>query len=154
MANTPLAGSLAKASNWSDVFATDVDGWDTYTPTWLQGATNITKTVSRGHYMKIGRTVHLEVGLVATGAGTANNRITVSLPFTGVAGFTPVDSFIFVDAATAIYNGIVVPHSASAVRFFSGQNPGTDLGLTGGGFTAAIAAGDTLSFSMTYEAAS
>lgn len=154
MANTPLVGSLASAAQWSAVFPTDVDAYDTYTPTWLQGATNITKTVAKAAYMKVGRRVDLEVSLTATGVGVANNRLTISLPFTAAAGSPLIGTFFYNDVGTALFNGITLVQSTTQVRFFSAVTPGTDFGLTGGGFAVAVGVGDSMQFQLTYEAAS
>lgn len=50
-----------------------------YTPDWTQGVA-ITKTVNWARYTQFGKMVSGSIKMTATGAGTANTKITVSLP--------------------------------------------------------------------------
>ena len=131
-------------------FPVDTGAWTSYTPTWLQGATNITKTVNYAKYMKVGRMVVASVQMTATGAGTASNQLTVSLPFTRAAGANVMGSFWFNDTGVGGGAGTVVPTSNTTVAFLIGGFPTGTLGTFG--FTAAIASGDYLLFVVTYEA--
>ena len=51
----------------------------TYTPVWTQ-STTITNTVNTARYTQFGKLVIAEIVLTATTAGTANNKVTISLP--------------------------------------------------------------------------
>lgn len=53
--------------------------WTAYTPTVTQSAT-ITKSVTYGFYMRVGRTIHGVFFLTASSAGTAGNNVQVGLP--------------------------------------------------------------------------
>lgn len=60
-----------------------IDGWQNWTPQVDQGAnTNISKTIVYARYKIIGDTFHAQCFLSMTGAGVANNKISISLPFT------------------------------------------------------------------------
>lgn len=150
--SVPKAGALAKASNWTDVFALDTDAWTTYTPTWTQSAT-ITKTISAARYMREGRKITVKVQLIATGAGTANNPVLVGLPVAASLSAGAVGAFYFLDSGTAQYGGTAYLDSASVLRFYQGGSSTAQFGQTGGGFTTAIAAGDQIDFTVVYESA-
>jgi hypothetical protein len=80
-------------------------GWTSYTPTLAQGAsTNISKTVNKCSYLKIGCLLYLNMYLDVTGAGTAGSDITISVP-SGVT-MSPINQFyligqgLYYDAST------------------------------------------------------
>lgn len=149
----PLAGQKVKAADLAAIFPVNTDAWTSYTPTWTQSAT-ITKTVARAAYMKIGRLVVVNGILVATSAGVANNPIIVTLPFAPV-GSGPVGSSFLNDTGTAFYSGnVYITGTGSNVQFMNGGSSTAFWGQTGGGFTAAIASGDVLYWTATYEATS
>lgn len=126
--------------------------WTDYVPTWAQSAT-ITKTITTARYTQVGRTVTVNVRMVATSAGVANNVISVSLPVApSASNLGSMGSFFFEDFGTSFYSGSVL-WSGSSVIFSNGGASASQMGLTGGGFTAAIASSDNLSFTVTYEAA-
>lgn len=149
----PLAGALAKASDWSTVFPTNTDAWTTYVPTWTQGGTTITKTTNFAKYMKVGRKVTVIFSLTATGAGTANNPLAITLPVTGTGDVHAAGDFWFNDAGTAFFSGIIRKSASTSVNFYQGGSSTAAMGQTGGGFTAAIAATDSIEGIITYESA-
>jgi len=126
--------------------------WTSYTPTLTQSAA-VTKTVTYAKYEKIGRMVSVTVSLSVTGTGTANNAITVTLPFTA-ASAVYVGSGYMLDSGVLFYPMIVWPGSTTAVSFLDAtQGTGAvSMGQTGAVFSAALAAGDLVAFSLTYEA--
>jgi hypothetical protein len=134
-------------------------GWQSYTPGIDQGATtNIAKTVVYAKFSQFGKTMHLRVNLSLTAAGTANSAVTVFLP-TPAASFVGNDvigqGFIH-DASSGTPNipCVVILASAGAVYFIdSTQATNVVLGQTGSAFAAALASGDTVTFSATFEIA-
>lgn len=148
----PLAGAPILATDLATIFATNTDGWTSYTPTWTQSAT-ISKTVVRAAYMKIGRLVVVNVSLLATSAGTANNAMVVSLPVTASGAHQPIGAAFFNDNGTALYTGSAYGASTTTVQFLNGGSASAFWGQTGGGFTAAIASGDNIAFTAIYESA-
>lgn len=126
--------------------------WSTYTPTLTQSGT-VTKTVTYAAYCQIGKQVTCTVRLDATGAGTGSNLITVSLPVTAAyaASILPAGIFYFYDSsATTYYVGMAGLASTTTV---AGQRDGVAGRMGGTSPTAAIASGDQIGFSITYEAA-
>lgn len=160
----PVAGQVAAttdtyslwfrgASAWVQVgpLATT---WATWTPTLTQSGT-VTATVTYGRYMRVGRTIIAQCDLAATGAGTGNNKITVSLPVTAAAaGSRVVGSGHVYDTSGAVnYSQNAVLDSTTTAAIHS-TGAGQLLGVTGSAFNGALAAGDAITFSLTYEAAS
>lgn len=128
--------------------------WTAYTPVLTQSGV-VTKTVDAARYMQIGKLVFAQVRLTATGAGTANNRVTVSLPVTALAAVLNIGSGELYDlSATTAYTGVVGMETTTTVSLVIG--PATNAapaGVTGSPFSAALAAGDIILLSMFYEAA-
>lgn len=136
--------------------AADVPGdWTLYTPTLTQSAT-VTKTVTYAKYMKIGRKVTVIVALAVTGAGTAANDVAIGLPVTGVfPDFLMLGvGEVFDTSAGGLYKGFVeIQGGGTTVKLLTAH--ATTLGALGGTtFTAALASGDVVRFSATYESVS
>jgi len=130
------------------------DAWVAWTPTVTQsGAVTVTNTRSR--YMKVGRLVVVMADLSVTGAGTATNGIIIGgLPFAAAySSFQVVGTCnVFDTSAASDYSGIVRFNGTNnTVAFRSTANPAGGLGASG--FTAALAAGDALTFTAAYESA-
>lgn len=143
----PLAGGIIRASD-------AVTAWTAYTPTLTQSAT-VTKTVSVARYTRIGNLVTVGISLTVTGAGTASNGVVVGLPLTALAGTCFGAGYIFDTSASLFYAGIAYPTSTTTFGLLigSGTGVGNVAGAPSGGFTAALAAGDLISFNLSYEAA-
>ena len=80
--------------------------WTSYTPTLAQGvSTNIAKTVNAARYLKIGNTLFVNIYVSATGTGTANSAITLSIPsgFTMTSQVYLIGQGQFVDASVSGY---------------------------------------------------
>lgn len=151
--SVPKAGALVKASDWSTVFPLDTDAWPTYVPVWTQGATTITYTANVARYIRVGRWVHVSVSLVATGAGSASDNVGVTLPITGTGDVHCAGDFWFNDNGTAFYAGAARKVGSGSLLFYT-NNTTAAFGETGSIFSAAVAVGDNLEFSIDYEAAS
>lgn len=150
-AGTVLTAAALDAA-FAAPFPTGIDGWTAFIPTLVQGAT-VSKTVSHASYMKIGRLVHATYALNCTSSGTAANVVQLGLPVPALsAAFAGVGSCMIFDASASVFwHGHGIIDTATTVKFAS-YNAGNYLG--GGGFVAALAAGDIISASLTYQSAS
>ena len=130
--------------------------WTTWTPT-LQQAGVVTATVTHAVYGRWGRLIIATYRLTVTGAGTANNAVQVILPVTAARAQGSLGVGTIFDASVGlIYTGSAVLTSTTAQQF-EGHGGGVSvnsLGATGSYFTAALAAGDVVTATITYEAAS
>ena len=130
-----------------------------YTPDWTQSAT-ITKTVNWARYTQFGKMVMGSIKMTATGAGTANNRMIVSLPVSASADNFMIGSAIFIDDSTApdeAYRMFAVYESSTTMSFIvtygaGGVDATLRFGNTGaGGIT--VASNDVFNINFQYEAA-
>lgn len=128
--------------------------WTSFTPSLTQSGA-VTKTVTYAKYIQFGKTVHAQVYLSVTGSGTGANPVVVGLPVTAAHGSVVRaygSGIIFDSSATSYYAGIPVPLSTSTVALIPANGAiGNYLGSAD--FTAALASGDQVSYSVTYEAA-
>lgn len=151
MANTPLAGAPVLAGDLAAIFPTDVDAWDTYSPTITQSV-NVTYTSEYCSFMKIGRLLVVQMSLSITGTGTAANAVAVTFP-TGVGspvGYRIVGHGAIYDAsASTWYPGPAYYASATTFNIGASSGNGGALGLTA--FTAALASGDKVSAVLTMQ---
>lgn len=129
--------------------------WTSYTPTLTQSGA-VTKTVTYAKYIQMGKTVIVTVMLDVTGTGTAANNVVVTLPVTaalGASGFPVVGvGQIFDTSASAKYKALAVLGSTTTALLTPTNTTGNDA-LGSAQFTAALASGDTVYLSLTYEAA-
>jgi hypothetical protein len=132
-------------------------GWTSYTPTLTQSGA-VTKTVTYAKYEKVGRMVSVNVRLDVTGTGTANNGITITVPFTAATGGLWTGAGVIYDfSASTIYPCIATLFTTGTFALSdatAGHTVNVYQGQTGSAFSAALAASDAISFGMTYEAAS
>lgn len=129
----------------------------TFTPTFRQSVTITTSSQTRpANYQQVNKMIFCHVQALATGAGTANNRIEFDLPVTAAANAERVigGGFIYDDSATDVIRVAVVRVSTTRVSFLTNLSTSltTYLGQTGGP-TLTIAANDRFSLFMRYEAA-
>jgi hypothetical protein len=154
---------VAQKTAWTGAALTESDintylmgeggAWTSYTPTLTQSAA-VTKTVTRGVYARYGRTIHFIVSLAVTGSGTSSNMVTVSLPVTAAAaGFFVGVGQLYDATGPTVYRGFAYLQSTTTVAIDPSNS--TAAGLLGANvFTAALASGDAVLVSGTYEAAS
>lgn len=130
--------------------------WTAWTPT-LQQAGVVSATVTHAVYARWGRLIIVNFRLSVTGTGAATNAVQVSLPVTSARATSIIGTGVVYDASVGLsYTGNVALTSTTALQF-EGQGQGVSpstLGATGSAFTAALATGDVISASLTYEAAS
>jgi len=131
--------------------------FSTYTPTLFQNGT-VTTSQANGRYFQIGKIVYGSVFIVASGTGSAGNRVKVSHPVAPAnqSVFMPIGNGMFYDGSSAnVYPDQVVIEDATYFNFTITDaiagNGAQYVGVTG--FTAAIASGDQLGFSFCYEVA-
>lgn len=144
--------TVYSGSAWSTVGPVH-GAWTTYAPTLTQSG-SVTHTATYAKYMRVGRTIIGQVYLSVTGTGTASNVVTVSLPVTAGAPTSGVvigAGSITDSSASAYYNGAAFLASSTTVAIFHGAG-GVASGLGVNGFSAALASGDVVTVSFTYEA--
>lgn len=147
-----IAGVSTSASRDDHIHPTDSTIWTAYTPTLTQSAT-VTKTVTYARYNRVGRMITVEVVMAVTGTGTAANAVVIGLPVTAATASTlPIGAgYIFDTSASDTIIGAAYLATTTTVQLLSARATGQILG-TGSGFAAALAAGDGVAFSVTYEA--
>jgi hypothetical protein len=137
----------------------DAVAWTTWTPTLTQSATP-TKTVTYAKWTQLAKQVTFMMYLDVTGNGTAANAIVVGLPTAGAVGggaFLPTfgNASLF-DVSAGQWFGITCRFASTTT--FNIQS-GTDtngralIGATGAAFAGALASGDIIMASGSYEAA-
>lgn len=129
--------------------------WTAYTPTLTQTGA-VTKTVTYARYQRVGRLIVAQFALSCTGAGTGGIAVIMGLPV-AAAAVIPAGQTIGAgkigDASTGLaYRGLAELLTATTFGFIptSGTN-NNYLGTVE--FTAALASGDGISATVTYEAA-
>lgn len=140
-------------SGWTDVLAANIG---------FTQSGSVSKTVTYAAWRRAGRMIRWQ-GLVAcTGAGTAGNAVTVSVPVGGnirTAAATqsrPIGTFIIYDASVGggtSYCGLAIPATASTIQAIDTSIGVTNVMGIAGGFTVALASGDQVSWNVEYEAA-
>jgi hypothetical protein len=153
-ANDILTAADLNAAISTGIVSTGLGAWTSYTPTVTQSGA-VTKTVTVGSYIKIGRLVIFSLDLAITGTGTASNNVIVSLPVTAAAANQIVGSgIIFDSSASTVYAGVAHLNSTSSFGLWSASTDGSPsqfLGLRV--FTAALASGDAIRVSGMYQSA-
>ena len=145
------AGQILTAATLNEPFPLGDDAWATYIPTLTQPGAVTNNPV--GRYQRVGRLIVVNTWIGATGAGTAANAVTVGLPVAASSALVltnqAIGSGVLFDASAGIfYAGILVLASATTARLYMGAT-GT---LGTGGFTAALANSDQVTYMAMYEA--
>jgi hypothetical protein len=135
-------------------FPRGVGRWLRFTPTIIQTG-EVTKTVVYARFARYGRIVVAQCIMNATGAGSGGAAPTISLPVppdpTARGSLMPLGTFFWRDAsASASFSGIALNATGSTVQ---GLFPGATNYMGAASPAADIASGDTLGYSVTYEAA-
>lgn len=125
--------------------------WSTYAATVNQGGGALPATTEYARYKLRGRTVELAVSLALTGAGVAGSAIKVVLPQPSI-GFRQLGSATIYDASAGpmYWTGALWWSAASVAEIRLSGFTGA-AGTATGGMTAALAAGDIVSFVAVYE---
>ena len=124
--------------------------WTAFTPTLTQGAT-VAKTVTQASYVQTGKTVSVQVVMSVTGAGTSGQPIKMGLPVAARNASAVVGSGSMYDASASFRYVCEVGASSVTEAYLAANGGSTDL--LGVSPVLALASGDSLRYSATYEAA-
>lgn len=150
---TWAAGETLTAANMNAQirdFANGFGAWNSYTPTLTQSAA-VTKTVNYAKYIQIQKTVICNVYLSVTAAGTTANAITVTLPVAAASVGPSVGSASVFRTGTGMYVCQAVTYSATNTVAFINDTSG--VSYVGAAPSYALANGDVIRFSVSYETA-
>jgi hypothetical protein len=127
-------------------------GWTSFTPQIDQGASlNIAKTVTYSKWTRgPRRTITWTFNLALTAAGTAGSNVTLTLPVTAAAAQLAGVGQVFDTSTSTRYTSTLELSSTTALQFV-GDWSGTSAWGTSPNL--ALASGDILRGSITYEAA-
>lgn len=155
---------MAQKTSWTGSSATESDintylmheggAWSSWTPAIVQNV-SVAATVNRASQARAGRLIRADCVLSVTGAGTAANTVTITVPANNIASANNNtilgEGYIFDSSAGAYHYGVVVRASATTVVFQIRTNAvgATFLGTTS--FTAGLASGDVVTMSIEYE---
>lgn len=145
---TFTAGSVLTASDINTYLMHEGGSWTTWTPTITQSG-SVTFTNTRSTYARLGRTIIANFALTVTGSGTATNDIVVSLPATAAAANAGQGVGFILDTGNTYYVGTWVLTTTTTARLLTYGN-GNPAGVNP---NFALAVGDVLSGTITYEAA-
>jgi hypothetical protein len=162
----PVAGMVCVTTDTSTVWtysgtawvqSAQNGAWTTWTPVITQSGT-VTATIQRASYARYGRTIVASFRVSITGTGTAANQVSFAPPVNSAYGADIVGyGLIFDTSAGLSYTGSFAMDGVANRVVIAAAGVGVSpvqLGATGSGFTAALAAGDVVTGYMTYEAAS
>ena len=130
-------------------------GYLSWNPTIAQGATNnISKSSVRAFYMPVGKFVHGYFEVIISGTGTANQRVTISLPVSpktsGFNAFTTIGTCTLYNASNAYaYPGFIDFYGNLTLSQGPYVNGTQYLGINS--FGEALNSGDYIGGSFTYE---
>jgi hypothetical protein len=126
------------------------EAWTPFTPTLTQSGA-VTFTISYAKYLRIGRLIVAEVWLAVTGTGTGAVKVSVGVPVVGVVD-NVCGSFHLVDVSAGLnYTGVAYMEGTNTIIGIANAQT---AGFGQASFTAALASGDTVRYSIMYEAAS
>jgi hypothetical protein len=149
---TTLAGPGMWISPLQAIFPTGYAAWAPWTPVLAQDSV-VAATVTSAGYQAVGKMIVARGVLTVTGVGTAAKEITITLPAPSAGTYALNGSILLHDlSAGTWYAGVMVAANANNARAVGNGATGY-LGAAGSTFTLALAAGDTVSFTVTYEAA-
>lgn len=144
-------------TSWSAIVAPSNGALTSWTPAIVQSGA-VTATTQTATYSRVGRTVFARFNMNVTGgAGVAANVVTVSLPVN--VATTDVDDilgtgYIWDNSVPNVWPGQWVIASSSTIKLAIGSIGAAALPYAGvTSFTAALAASDIVTGSITYEAA-
>lgn len=157
--SAPYAGQEIFETDTAKVLVYDGTGWveivtagawSDFTPVITQGTTpTFTKNYSK--FTRMGRTILWNFGLTLTGAGTAGNRVGITIPVTAAAAVVGMDigiARVYDQAPGTLYDGVVNLTTSTGI-FISTQWSDVWGVLP----NLALASGDIIRGSVQYEAA-
>lgn len=159
----PVTGTAISTVAWGIPVTTELNRltpivdasttWTAYTPTISQGtATNIAKNVDFSKFARSGPTgkiITCVSRVTITGTGVAGNQILWSPPVTPLAIAGMIGAGMVYDSSTgSVYAGTWYGWLSTSVTLINGAG-----GFWGATPSLALASGDSLGMTMTYEAA-
>lgn len=125
--------------------------WEAWTPAVVQNGA-VASTNNLGRYTQINKLVIAVARVTITGAGTANNTVTLSLPLTANNNSAQIVGSGFIYDASTNRIDIVAAEVATAttIRFYRNAAPANSF--WGIDPNVALASGDSISVSLWYEA--
>lgn len=150
---------MAQKTAWDAAALTESDintylmgeggAWTSWTPAVTQSG-SVTVTNTRSRYGRWGRMIVATFDLSVTGSGTTSNNITVSLPVTAAAAGAGGGAGLILDSGNTYYVGFWDLATTTTIVLYTDSNANP----AGTNPAFALASGDGLSGTITYEAAS
>ncbi|MGW2837300.1 hypothetical protein ACWCWD_06265 [Streptomyces sp. NPDC001493] len=141
-----------------DQFASILDAWTAYTPTWTAATTNpvLGNGTIVGRYLKVGRTMQIHIELTMGSTTTyGSGAWTISLPVAAASGSgTRVGVAHALGSIRVAGNTQVGATSTSITTFFPASTSVSNLSNAGATNPFTWAATNTLRIDLTYETAS
>jgi hypothetical protein len=147
---TTLLGPGLWISPLLAIFPTGFGAWAPWTPVLAQDSV-VAATVNSATYQRVGNMVAMQAQVTVTGTGSANRAVVLTLPAPAV-GIVTGNMVLWDASANTYYTAVLVGVNATSVAGY-GPSSTAQIGVIGGGFTAALTTGDTVTVSATYEAA-
>jgi hypothetical protein len=147
------ADSQILADKLETVLGGTANAWRTYTPVLSGGWSGVGITFS-AQYAQIGKTVHVRVRFVLASAGNAGTNLLISLPVTAAQTFH--QGLALMAEGGVNYQGIVRNETTTTMRVIAQTANLAYVTVTQISTTipaATWAAGDSITLSLTYEAA-
>jgi hypothetical protein len=167
---SPIDGQVAVAFSTNDLLMYDAttsqwvsfvysalpvgySAWQPFTPALLQSI-NVNYLPTYSAYTQVGKITTAAVTMPVTSTGVASNVVRFSLPVTAARSSGVIGrGYVYDMSASTYYSGVVVLDTVSYAKLVR-LGPSTGfVGVTGGGFTAALVSGDVVTYTVTYEAA-
>jgi hypothetical protein len=126
---------------------TEIGIWQSWTPVVTQGAT-ITTSTNNSKYTQIGKTVLASLSVVTSSAGTASNRLLVTLPIAPRAGADILGTLSISTSGSNVYTVLTAWFDSSKLAGIS--SAGNLWGINPSG---ALGSGERIAAVLTYEAA-
>ena len=131
--------------------------WTAYTPAIYQNG-SVAASLAQGRYIEIGKTIIGQVKMIASATGNANQRVKVTIPKAAAYPDTLLScgtGSLYDASSFQIYPYLVCVEDGTYFNFTVTQSIVSNslqyVGVTG--FTAAIASGDYIFFTFSYEVA-
>lgn len=148
------ADSQILANKLETVLGGTANSWKTYTPVISGGWSGVGVTFS-AQWAQIGKTVHVRVRFALSSALNAGTNLLISLPIAAAQTFNQGLATLNTNAIN--YQGVARNEATTTARIIAQTSNGAYVTVTQLTTTipgpAAWAAGDTITFVLTYEAA-
>ncbi len=157
---------MAQKTSWTGATIVESDittylmheggAWTSWTPTVGQNGA-VTKTNTRSRYGRASRLIYGQAYCTITGAGNANQVVTITVPVAmsaSDASTTVGEGWIY-DSSTGFFHyGMLQYQTSTTVAFLRRVDGSAGLLLGTSSFTAALASGDIVHTRFLYESSS